>query len=226
MTAIYDAVYVLIILAIFSVISITRKFLDRDGVIIANIFGLAIYWFGNLTSFLVVVVFFSVAELATKLGQGKEKTMHEQRTTGNIAGNGLPALVALAFGSTIGFYGGLGAALSDTLSSEIGMLSRKKPRLITDLKREVKRGTDGGITGLGILAGLIGALFIGTIYCVVYKSYVALAIITISGLAGCIVDSFLGAIFELKGRLNNTQVNFLGSASGAIIAHILGIILL
>ena len=225
MTVAYDALCVIIILAVFSVISITKRFLDRDGVIIANIFGLAIYWLGNLTSFLVVVVFFAAAELATKVSQRKGHFVHEQRTTGNIVGNGLPALIALALGSLTGFYGGLSAALADTLSSEIGMLSQTKPRLITDLKKHVGRGTDGGITILGLLAGLVGALFIGIIYSLLYKSYTALAIITISGFIGCLVDSVLGALFELKGKLNNTQVNFLGSASGATLAYLLAIIL-
>ena len=78
---------------------------------------------------------------------------------------------------------------------------------------------------LGFLAGLIGAFFIAAIGAFIYKDIFIVIIITISGFIGCIIDSILGATFEIKGMLNNTQVNFLGSASGALIAHVLTILL-
>ncbi|MCD6247742.1 MAG: DUF92 domain-containing protein [Candidatus Diapherotrites archaeon] len=224
MNGTYEAIFVLIVLLIFSAISFKKKLLDRDGTIIANIMGLAIYLLGGVSSFLTMVLFFTVAELATKAGRSAMGSKHEKRTIGNIIGNGAPALIALALGSNIAFYGAIAAALSDTLSSEIGLLSKTKPRLITNLK-EVEPGTDGGVTVLGFLAGLIGAFFIAAIGAFIYKDIFIVIIITISGFIGCIIDSILGATFEIKGMLNNTQVNFLGSASGALIAHVLTILL-
>ena len=224
MNGTYEAIFVLIVLLIFSAISFKRRLLDRDGTIIANIMGLAIYLLGGISSFLTVLLFFTVAELATKVGRSAIGSEHERRTIGNIMGNGAPALIALALGSNIAFYGAIAAALSDTLSSEIGLLSKRKPRLITNFK-EVEPGTDGGVTVLGFLAGLIGAFFIAAIGAFIYKNIFIVIIITISGFIGCIVDSILGAAFEIRGILNNTQVNFLGSASGALIAHVLTILL-
>ena len=224
MNGAYEAIFVLIVLLIFSAISFQRRLLDRDGTIIANIMGLAIYLLGGISSFLTVLLFFTVAELATKVGRSTIGSEHERRTIGNIIGNGAPALIALALGSNIAFYGAIAAALSDTLSSEIGLLSKRKPRLITNFK-EVEPGTDGGVTVLGFLAGLIGAFFIAAIGAFIYKDIFIVVIITISGFIGCIVDSILGAAFEIKGMLNNTQVNFLGSASGALIAYVLTILL-
>ncbi len=211
---------VLVTLLIFSLISLKKQLLDRDGTLIANIMGIAIYLLGGLESFLFILLFFIVAEMATKLGRSALGKEHERRTIGNIIGNGGPALIALGFGSTVGFYGAIAAALSDTLSSEIGLLSKKKPRLITNLK-EVEPGTDGGITLLGLFAGLIGAFFIGALSTLIHRNLYLASIITLSGFMGCLVDSFLGAIFELKGFLTNTEVNFFGSASGALIAHYL-----
>lgn len=219
-----EAISVLIILLTFSVISFKRNLLDRDGIIIANIMGLAIYLLDGIGSFLTVLLFFIIAELATKVGRGAIGSKHERRTVGNIVGNGMPALIALTLGSNIAFYGAIAAALSDTLSSEIGLLSKRKPRLIINLK-EVEPGTDGGVTILGFLAGLVGAFFIASIGVFVCKEIFIAIIITISGFIGCIVDSILGATFEIKGRLNNTQVNFLGSSSGAILAYLLAILL-
>lgn len=53
------------------------------------------------------------------------------------------------------------AVAADTFSSELGILSKSRPRLITSLTlREVPPGTNGGVTGFGLLAGLMGSFTI------------------------------------------------------------------
>ena len=53
------------------------------------------------------------------------------------------------------------AVAADTFSSELGILSKSKPRLITSLGfRVVPPGTNGGITLTGTLAGFFGAFTI------------------------------------------------------------------
>ena len=50
---------------------------------------------------------------------------------------------------------------ADTFSSELGILSSSKPRLLTSLNfRQVPPGTNGGVTLAGTLAGFAGALAI------------------------------------------------------------------
>ena len=50
---------------------------------------------------------------------------------------------------------------ADTFSSELGILSKSKPRLITSWNlRQVPPGTNGGVTIVGTLAGLLGAFLI------------------------------------------------------------------
>ena len=50
------------------------------------------------------------------------------------------------------------AVAADTFSSELGILSKSKPRLITSpTLREVPPGTNGGVTAAGLLAGIFGA---------------------------------------------------------------------
>jgi len=53
------------------------------------------------------------------------------------------------------------AVAADTFSSELGILSQSKPRLLTswDL-RQVPAGTNGGVTLLGTMTGFLGALII------------------------------------------------------------------
>ena len=50
---------------------------------------------------------------------------------------------------------------ADTFSSELGILSKRKPRLLTSWNlRPVPPGTNGGVTVAGTLAGFAGALTI------------------------------------------------------------------
>lgn len=61
----------------------------------------------------------------------------------------------------IGIVANYAAVAADTFSSELGILSKNKPRLITSWNlREVPPGTNGGVTVWGLVAGLIGSLII------------------------------------------------------------------
>src|SRR3989344_2769634 len=128
---------------------------------------------------LVFSFFFAVGEASTIFSRKRIKKMHEQRTPSNIVGNSGAAIIALFFGSQLGFFGSISAALSDTVSSEIGMLSKKKPRLITDF-REVPLGANGGITSLGLVAGILGAAMIGAVYFFQSHSAAMFSVITVA----------------------------------------------
>lgn len=59
----------------------------------------------------------------------------------------------------IGLVAHYAAVCADTFSSELGILSRAQPRLITSLTlRRVPRGTNGGVTLLGLGAGVVGSI--------------------------------------------------------------------
>ncbi|KAI9725202.1 MAG: hypothetical protein M1828_003383 [Chrysothrix sp. TS-e1954] len=59
------------------------------------------------------------------------------------------------------------AAAADTFSSELGILSSEEPILVTSLfkgrMQRVPKGTNGGVTVVGILSGLLGSSIIGFI---------------------------------------------------------------
>ncbi len=205
------------ILAVFSAAAHFTKVLSALGIVFAVMVGIIAFASGGFPAFFTLIIFYCVAEAATRLGRKKNEG-HEQRSAGNIIGNSIPAIACLLLGYPIGFFGAVSAAFADTISSEIGMLSRKKPVLITTFK-EVKKGTDGGITALGMLSSAIAAAIIGAAYYfMVANSPKIFAIIVVSGIGGSVVDSLLGAVFEKKGRLDNTQVNFIASLFGGIIA--------
>jgi uncharacterized membrane protein len=63
----------------------------------------------------------------------------------------------------IGIVANYAAVAADTFSSELGIVSKSEPRLITSLRlRKVPRGTNGGVTLWGLLAGLLGSMVIVT----------------------------------------------------------------
>lgn len=97
------------------------------------------------------------------------------------------------------------ATCADTFSSELGILSRSKPRLVTAPWRVVPPGTNGGVSLSGLGAGLLGGFIIAITstllipFCnnwsftdkIKYTQAMAVA-----GLAGSILDSVLGAVLQ------------------------------
>ncbi|KAF2202687.1 hypothetical protein GQ43DRAFT_302140 [Delitschia confertaspora ATCC 74209] len=105
----------------------------------------------------------------------------------------------------VGIVANYAAVASDTFSSELGILSKSKPRLITAPWRVVPPGTNGGVTLTGLGAGLLGSFIIAFTSTVLIpfcqewslhdKAQYTLAI-TFAGFCGTLLDSYLGAILQ------------------------------
>ena len=103
-----------------------------------------------------------------------------------------PSVLWLAAGA-----GALASSAADTWGTEIGMLSRSLPRMITTW-RSVPTGTSGGVSAAGIAATIAGALFISLAAWLVHRNvYVTLAV-SLGGLAGALVDSIGGALWQSR----------------------------
>lgn len=59
-----------------------------------------------------------------------------------------------------GIVANYAAVAADTFSSELGILATSGPRLLTRPWVKVPRGTNGGVTALGLGAGVLGALVV------------------------------------------------------------------
>ncbi|MDO8538660.1 MAG: DUF92 domain-containing protein [archaeon] len=221
-----ELVALAVLLIIFSAVSLWKKALDLKGVIVALIVGILTYFFGGASAFIALIVFFIVGEFATRLARSRYKKEHETRSIGNILGNALAPLIALIAGWNFGFFAGVSAALADTLSSEIGLLSKSKPRMITTLK-EVEPGIDGGVTLLGLIASFAGAIIIGIVFWIVGPwpngiiDPMLIGIIIVAGFLGSIIDSLLGATLQKRKLLDNNSVNFMAITVTIIIAMIM-----
>lgn len=104
----------------------------------------------------------------------------------------------------IGIIANYAAVTADTLSSELGILSRTAPRLITTL-RPCPPGINGGVSSAGLLAGAGGAAAIGLTallfmpFCTTWTSIQKVgfvAFVTAVGTLGSLLDSLLGAILQ------------------------------
>ena len=118
-----------------------------------------------------------------------------------------PTLYALACLSA------LCCSCGDTWASEVGSVVGGIPCLITTWQK-VPRGTNGGITGVGILCSIAGGLVVGLAYFVTLVIFLdmerfgtvsltsQLPVVLIGGVAGLfgsIVDSLLGATVQYSG---------------------------
>ena len=110
--------------------------------------------------------------------------------------------LAVAFLSYFSCCGG------DTFASELGVLSKSKPRLITTFcRKEVEPGTNGGVSLLGVVASIFGGLVAASGWAL--GAYItsgvrteilyALIIGAFGGFFGSFVDSVLGATVQYSG---------------------------
>jgi uncharacterized protein (TIGR00297 family) len=150
-----------------------RRSLSGTGAAAAVVLGTFMYALGSLAWFGTLIAFFISSTLLSKV-KHKRKAAAEsgyaksgRRDAGQVLANGGIGLL-LCLGNAIWphsawwacYIGVMATVNADTWATEIGGLSRRMPRSIVTGKR-VEAGTSGGITGLGLVASMLGGLFIG-----------------------------------------------------------------
>jgi uncharacterized protein (TIGR00297 family) len=149
--------------------------LSASGAVAACVVGGTIFGFGGLAWAVLLVLFFVSSSALSFVKSENERKRRAaaifekggRRDAAQVLANGgVAAAMALVWGLGLGaaafyaFVGSLAAATADTWATEIGVLSRREPRLITTGRR-VQPGTSGGVTLLGSGASFGGALVMG-----------------------------------------------------------------
>ncbi len=226
----------LVFFIVLSLILVWIKAFDFYAIVISLFFGAVIFKYKGFEWFLILFLFFIIGLLSTYYGRKKRKkvTEHKTRDFDNVISNGLVAFTSVLFNFPFIYLGSISAALADTLSSEIGMISSKKPVLFLDPKKTVEPGTNGGVSALGFFAGGVGALIIAVSSYLLYPSFLSadlhdmkfklLICVFAGGIFGTIIDSILGQLFENKGKMTNGTVNFISTLSAGFFVHLLMIL--
>jgi uncharacterized protein (TIGR00297 family) len=171
------------------------KWLTPGGLVAACAVGAGVTWGLGLPGLAVLAAFLLTGSLLTQLAERRAA----RRGARQVLANGGVALVAALVGSWPAAAGAIAAGAADTWATEIGSFSPFPPRLIRSGRR-VTRGTSGGITALGTLGGVAGALTIAWLASVLGPRGMGpgLAILTGAGVAGMLADSVLGATLQGK----------------------------
>jgi uncharacterized protein (TIGR00297 family) len=191
-----------------------------------------------------VLAFLVMTTLATRFGRShKERLGIAEERHGRVAAQvcanmGFAALIAtpaarIWLADSLPFHGiagsaafvmavaALAEAAADTLSSEIGQVAGGMPVMLTSFRR-VPSGTDGAVSIVGTLAGILAAGAVAvTGAWAMQLSLLDMFLAWAGGVFGLFFDSLLGATVERKGLLNNDAVNFLSTASAGAFALLL-----
>jgi uncharacterized protein (TIGR00297 family) len=200
---------------ILVVLSIRARSLSVGGGIGAIIIGTVIFGNGGWTWYTVLLSFFISSTVLTRfrhsaksakgVGELKAGARDFWQTVGQGGIAALLAGIALLFpnGTVLlgmGFVSALAEANADTWAVELGVLSKRNPRLITKFSKLVAPGTSGGISGLGESSTVAGSLFVvvvASVLGVFGSAPIALLLVaTIAAVLGEHMDSALGATIQ------------------------------
>ncbi len=190
--------------------------------------------------FVTVLVVFALTLFATHFGQHRKLAAGIAEPKGgrrgyqvlsNLAAAAIVAAPAIFFPRVAALlFAGMTAALceaaADTVSSEIGKAVGRRAHLITNF-HSVPAGTDGGITFQGTLAGIIAAWIVAAVASglnIISDFWLFPAML--SGVAGMLLDSVLGAKLQRPGRLGNDSVNFISTTFAACLTLGYGLLLM
>ncbi|WP_069807690.1 DUF92 domain-containing protein [Vulcanisaeta thermophila] len=217
----------LIISAIMTKAALKVRVITRDAAIPAFMVGFMTLM-GGLATTIPFIAFLGTSSAVTRLGSTKKEEIGvamdmKGRNWRQVMAVGLlPSSLALTAGLAYlmsNYYlftilstaavGGIAYSNADTWASEIGVLSRSKPRLLIKPWKTVDPGVSGGVTWLGELSSMGGSAFtaltfLGSLYMLrqlnapVTPSLTLAMVVFIMGYLGEVLDSLLGGLLQPK----------------------------
>ncbi len=209
-----EIAYFFVVIA-FAVAAIVLRAIDARGFLASVAVGFAIIFGGGISWFIIVAVFFALGVGFTWYKYGYKKQLGSAQEKGGsrswpniLANGGMASVFALgelvhpdpAFAAL--FLGSISAAAADTAATELGLLNKKPPRMITRPSKEVPPGTSGGISLLGYVGAFIASFVIGLMAVALGamgQSLLPVPVCLVGGIAGATADSALGATMQRQG---------------------------
>ena len=210
----------------FALAALAIRAVNRSGAAMGFLMGAIIYLSWGYKSFLVLLAFFVMGTVATRLGyarkaamgvaEGRKGARSWREATANTLAAAFFSVLVITTHYEAAFLAAMIAALAeaagDTISSEIGQWLSGRAYMITTLK-PVPAGQDGGISLLGTLAGIVAsAIVVAVAYSLGLCRPGTAVVAFIAAGAGNVFDSYLGATIERRGLVGNGAVNFAGTS--------------
>jgi uncharacterized protein (TIGR00297 family) len=245
-----------------SVASYKAKLLTSSGSVATFLLAVIVFGIGGWQWTIPLVTFFVLSSFISKTGAERKVKLEEAtgRAEGRdhaqvFANGGIGGILALftywypEMNLYPLFVGSVAAVTADTWGTELGMLARGRTVRLPDLAN-ASPGSNGGITVIGLLAGLGGSAVIAA-SAFVWLDPGMLGWIILAGIAGSIVDSMLGATVQAEFRcpvcgsmtgqrthcnnqptalvsgfdwLNNDAVNWICAFTGALVVGIVALL--
>lgn len=241
-------------------LAVWRKALTRSATAAAWCLAVVITYCGGPVCFAALAATFMFTVAAGKIsGKGRErieKKLHAKtgrRDAIQILCNVLVgALMALCWALTerepflLAYDAAMAESLADSMASELGVMSKARPRDICTLK-PMEKGLSGGVTLLGLGTSMLGAVLIAAVCLPLGMGGWGFLTVAACGFVGALLDSVMGSRFQAKYRcqvcgvlserkehcgargvlerglkwVNNDGVNFLSNLIAAALALLL-----
>ncbi len=186
--------------------------LSKSGTFAAALVGTIIFGLGGWQWAVLLLAFFISSSMLTRAFKNRKHGLNEkfskggERDAGQVFGNGgvatafvlLHGIFPASSWTWIGFAAALASVNADTWATELGVLNPTLPRMITDVRRRVEKGTSGGVSLFGTGAALLGSAVIALLAALFSSAdhWLLFLLITFSGLLGSLFDSLLGATVQ------------------------------
>ena len=246
-----------ILATLLAALALWRKALTLPGLALAWVCALVITYCGGAVGFAALAATFVFTIAAGKLSRDVrervEKRIHAHRGPRNIlqifCNVFLGALMLLLRQTSKNdcflwaYAGAMAASLSDSLASELGVLSRRPPRDILSGKI-AEKGLSGAVSPLGLLCSLLGSVIIAAVCAPFWGGWGMFLSVAAAGFLAALFDSVLGSCAQAKYRctvcgtlmekpvccyrparlvkgfayMTNDAVNLLNNAFGALVA--------
>ncbi len=193
------------LLCVASVVILRRRWLTPQALPAALLLALILFFAASWQWVAVLSVFFVGGSLSSRLVPAAgDATGRNARQV--FANGGIAACCAVGYFLTkdtawvFAFLTSVASSMADTLSSDLGIRGGQQPIDII-YRKPLQKGMSGGITLLGTLAGLGGAILLASMGGLLFPiSIWQVFVVAVLGFLGMVADSVIGSLWQAKYR--------------------------